>query len=144
MSNRRKTKQPLPTLDIRTNYNFALGDRVGDVELPDPKSLTMPGMSVPLKTLLERYMQGREIQTHQPLYEGHLNIPDVRKMSKVDKEMLSKDIRNQISNLRQTQKEEQSKAHENQIQKLQKQIETLTLEKEKSHERLPSTEGMNE
>lgn len=70
---------PRPTAFLRTPYNYNLGDDIKDMEIPDPVSLTVPDMSMPLKTLIERYTRGLPIPTLQPIYSDE-DYPDVEKM----------------------------------------------------------------
>jgi hypothetical protein len=48
-------------------------------------SLTVPDMSIPLKTLLEKYTRGAELpQKYQPIYDEDNTYPDPRTLDLVD------------------------------------------------------------
>lgn len=77
-----------PTIGfIRARRPFRLGEHPGDLERMDPISMTQPGMAMTMDQLLNRFVSGREVPVlSDPVYEGHLNIPDVRVMDKVERE----------------------------------------------------------
>lgn len=111
---------------IRTHENFKLGDFPGDMEEPKGQSLTIPGMSIPLQTLLDRYIQGREIPLQDdPYYDGHLNLPDVSRMDKVEKELYSQQLRRQIKEYQNSLAAAANEKEQNYVQSLQQKIQDL-------------------
>lgn len=87
---------------IRTHHNFNLGEYPKDIEIYDLElnpSLTIPDQAPSLGELIQRYQTGREIMAQsEPIFDEHLNLPDVSRMDKVEKEMFRKTIQREISN----------------------------------------------
>lgn len=117
---------------IRDTYNFKLGDYIGDLEHPDPKSLTVPGMAIPLPELINRLVTGREVPVNNPMYDGSIDLPDPRTMDKVEKELFAREVHTKIRELRNGLEKAEKEKSTNKIQDLQNQISKLKLEKEKS------------
>ena len=113
-------------MKFRTTTNFILGEFPGDVELPDPKSLTVPGMAFPMQDLLNRLVQGREVPlVRDPVYEGHLDVPDVRRMSRPEKEMYAKEVREKIRKHQSLLQQAKAESHANQVSQLEAKIAEL-------------------
>lgn len=111
---------------IRTNANFKLGDGVKDTEFFSMPSRAVPGMAVPLQELISRYVKGREIPLQSdPVYEGHLNIPDLRVMDKVEREVYAQKVRAQISDYRNRLAEAEAQKEKSVVEDLRKQIADL-------------------
>lgn len=120
---------------IRSDQDYTLGDFPGDQESPNPAnpSKTIPGMAVPLTTLLERFVKGREIPLQrEPIYEGHLNLPDLRTMDKVEKAMYKKKVVAAISEFQQSSEAAKQKKSLDYIEGLKSQISALEQQQQES------------
>lgn len=84
----------------RNQANYILGEYPNDLEIHDKPSMTVPGMDVPIRETLDRFVRGQEIPIQRnPIYEGHLpEFPDVRTMDKVEKELYARKVRTEIAN----------------------------------------------
>lgn len=114
---------------LRTHMNYSLGEFPTDKEHPSSKSLTVPDMATPLKDLMERYIRGRDIPMQkEPVFEEHLNLPDVRTMTKVEKEQFAQKVRAQIADHRsrlQQAKKASEEAKKAEIELKLQELETL-------------------
>lgn len=111
---------------IRQGLNFRLGDFAHDTECPDPVSMTVPGMSVPLDELINRLVAGRSVPIMgDPVYEGHLPVPDVRLMDKVEREEYSKKVRSYIGEYRKQMIDQEVRKDKDRIVELEKQLSAV-------------------
>lgn len=82
---------------VRTEHNFKLGEFPKDLETFQQPTLTKPEMSMPVRELLERYQNGRQIFTAKDAhYDGHLPFPDTSRMTKVDRELYRRQIVHEV------------------------------------------------
>lgn len=66
-------------------------------EMNGKPSKTVPGQSVPLRQLVERYVRGQEVPVFEPSYDEHGHLPDnLETMSRFDKIDLARQIRESI------------------------------------------------
>lgn len=69
-------------------------------ERSDLPSLTIPGQVRPLDELLKMYTRGQDVETHQPVYNGDTEFPDVSRLSTLDRLDLSREVGQQIESMR--------------------------------------------
>lgn len=82
---------------VRTPFNFQLGEYPKDKETFVNPTLTKPEMSMPIREILQRYQNGREILTaKETFYDGHLPFPDTSRMDKVDRELYRRQVVSEI------------------------------------------------
>ena len=115
----------------RSGHPFVLGEFAFDKEGEMGESLTIPGMSVPLRDLLDRFVQGREVPIQgEPVYEGHLNIEDVRVMDKVEKEEYARKVRAAIGDYQRELQKAKEEEEKGKIAALEAKIAELEARKE--------------
>jgi len=64
------------------------------------KSKAIPGMTLPLKTLVDRFVRGQNVTTFEPVYLGDEEFPDVERMDPMERLDLARDIRDGIDEVR--------------------------------------------
>ncbi|AJK28260.1 hypothetical protein [Eel River basin pequenovirus] len=85
--------------NYRTHANFVLGERPGDMEANSGKSLTTPGMADSLRTIIDRFVSGRDIPISQdPYFLG--DMPDPNDMDKTEREMYKRHVHQTIKEKR--------------------------------------------
>jgi hypothetical protein len=97
-------KKQTPVVDppvrmIRHSMNFKMGTRPGDYEQSIGISLTVPDMSMPLKTIIERYRRGLPVNQLMPVYSD-LDVPNIRSLDLVDIEAYRDSVESDIFDLR--------------------------------------------
>lgn len=70
---------------LRTSLNFSFSaDVIGYAEHPTGVSLTVPGMTMDLETLIKRSMNGLPVMGRTPQYSDDENLPEFYKMSPIE------------------------------------------------------------
>lgn len=78
-------------------YAFSLGVSNSILEKASTKpSLTVPGMTLSLRDLLDRYIKGGDVTTFTPVYAGDVDMPDIAGMSEMDKIDMSRTLKDGI------------------------------------------------
>lgn len=81
-------------------------------------SLTVPGQTLSLKQLLQRYVRGDSIATFQPMFSDDLDVPDYEYMDELDRLDMAHQLKNVVNDTRETltarQKERAEKEKEKQ------------------------------
>lgn len=63
-------------------------------EINNSPSLTVPGMTLSLKQLLERFVRGESVTTFQPVYLGDdSDMPDLSRMDTIEKIEMAAEIK---------------------------------------------------
>lgn len=98
----------LPQYPWNTQFNFK----------PEPKkkpvgvSMTIPGQSLPLSEVINRYQQGRALVVHQKEYGGYdleQELPDLRKMDLVEIHQLKEENDKKLKEIRDTKEAEEKR-----------------------------------
>lgn len=97
-------------------------------ETTDQPSLTVPDMSLPLKTLLERYTRGGTVATLTPVYNGEEEYPELEKMDKIQKMEALKATKAEIDDIRSDLQKRQNEEEKLKAEELQKKEEKLKEE----------------
>lgn len=81
--------------NIRTHANFRLGEYRGDLEVNSGISITTPGMADDLRSIINRFVAGRDIPVSQdPYFLG--NLPDPNDMDPTEREMYRRQVHETI------------------------------------------------
>jgi len=110
---------------VRTQFTYALGEGFSDVETPSSKSETIPGMALTVEQIMARIRSGQELTIQQPVYEGHLNLPDVRRMDKVEKEMFAREVRQSVKDLQDKLQQEKKEKHQKEVSDLKAELDQM-------------------
>lgn len=85
----------------RSNYaEEILADQSEWTERPKGESLTIPGQTLPLRTLLDRYVMGGNVEVFPPVYLGEeeTDIPDdLERMDPFEKLEMARELRQSIA-----------------------------------------------
>lgn len=108
----------------RNNLDYQLGDHPQDLEYPDPISDTIPNQTLPLNKLIEKFIRGQAVPIREDAYFLG-DLPDPNSMDKIDREMLKRNVAEQIREAQETIKLAQEEQRLNEKNKQQAEIERL-------------------
>lgn len=74
------------------NYSLGLHNPAFEAINPDLPSLTVPGMTLSLQQLLEKYVQGGDVAMFPPVYAGDVIMPNIERMTVQDRLDLSREL----------------------------------------------------
>lgn len=90
-----------PKQKLVTQYNF-MQERYGVGEVNVLPSKTVPDMVLPLRTLIERFTRGQQVQQFNPVYLGEDTLvpADLERMDPVDRLIYAQQLRAEIESAR--------------------------------------------
>jgi len=79
-------------------------------------SLTVPGQSQDIKTLIDRYVRGQNIATFNPIYDDDNNLPlGLENLSPIERIALAQDIKSNIEDFRNASKNRRNSKHSDDV-----------------------------
>lgn len=78
----------------RLYYSMGLGAPAFERANEMP-SMTVPGMALTMKQVLERFVRGDNINVFEPVYAGELEVPEFEQMTEMDKLDLARQLKTQ-------------------------------------------------
>lgn len=118
----------------RNSLFFELQDF--DLENPDTVSMTVPGMAMDLRTLMQKHMAGQEIPVHSPIWAPH-NIPDLATMSKIERAEYAFRLRNVITDYQQRLQEAEAQRQADEKERIVNQLKDLETQVLQANQKTP-------
>jgi hypothetical protein len=68
-------------------------------EVNGGQKMTVPDMAEPLDVLLTRFRRGEQINTKRPVFNGDVELPNIKKMDLTEVDAYSRNAKNNINQL---------------------------------------------